>query len=86
MGIFVRTLGEYGFSSIQIVSIRVTLAALIFAMILLIKDRSGFKIRLKDIPTALKIVSSESLLSLSNVNKEPNNKPTGNALLKINGS
>ncbi len=53
MGIFVRTLGEYGFSSIQIVSIRVTLAALIFAMILLIKDRSGFKIRLKDIPLFL---------------------------------
>ena len=29
MGIFVRKLGTYGFGSIQIVSIRVTLAALI---------------------------------------------------------
>ncbi len=50
MGIFVRKLNGYGFSSIQIVLIRVTLAALIFAMVLLIKDRSGFKISLKDIP------------------------------------
>ncbi len=50
MGIFVRKLDGYGFSSIQIVLIRVTLAALIFAMVLLIKDRSGFKISLKDIP------------------------------------
>ncbi len=50
MGIFVRTLGAYGFSSIQIVSIRVTLAALIFSLVLLFKDRNGFKLRLKDIP------------------------------------
>ena len=50
MGIFVRKLDGYGFSSIQIVSIRVTLAALIFALVLLIKDRGGFKISLKDIP------------------------------------
>ena len=53
MGIFVRRLGTYGFDSIQIVSIRVTLAALIFALILLVKDRSGFKITLKDIPLFL---------------------------------
>ncbi len=49
MGIFVRRLGEYGFSSIQIVSIRVTLAALIFSMVLFIKDRSGFRILRRDI-------------------------------------
>ena len=36
MGIFVRRLTDYGFSSIQIVAIRVTLAALIFCMLLLI--------------------------------------------------
>lgn len=53
MGIFVRRLGTYGFDSIQIVSIRVTLAALFFALILLVKDRSGFKIALKDIPLFL---------------------------------
>lgn len=53
MGIFVRKLGTYGFSAIQIVSIRISLAALIFSLVLLIKDRKGFKISLKDIPLFL---------------------------------
>ena len=53
MGIFVRKLSAYGFSSIQIVSIRVTLAAIIFALVLLIKNRQGFKISVKDIPLFL---------------------------------
>ena len=53
MGIFVRRLGIYGFSSIQIVSIRVTLAALLFALVLLIKDRAGFRILLRDLPLFL---------------------------------
>lgn len=49
MGIFVRRLGSFGFSSIQIVSIRVTLAAFFFCVLLLFKDRSGFRIALNDI-------------------------------------
>ncbi len=53
MGIFVRRLAEYGFNSMQIVSIRVTLAALIFALVLFIKDRAGFKISPGDIPLFL---------------------------------
>ena len=53
MGIFVRKLGEYGFSSIQIVSIRITIAALVFCIILLIKDRTGFRISPMDIPLFL---------------------------------
>ena len=53
MGIFVRKLNTYGFTSIQIVAIRVTLAALVFSLILLIKDRKGFKISPKDIPLFL---------------------------------
>ena len=53
MGIFVRRLGTYGFSSIQIVSIRVTLAALIFYIIMLVKQRSECKISMKDIPLFL---------------------------------
>lgn len=53
MGIFVRRLDSFGFSSIQIVSIRVTLAALIFCLLLLIKDPSGFRIAGKDIPLFL---------------------------------
>ena len=53
MGFFVRRLGTYGFSSIQIVSIRVTLAALLFALVLLIKDRAGFKVLFRDLPLFL---------------------------------
>ncbi len=53
MGFFVRGLGTYGFSSIQIVSIRVTLAALLFALVLLIKDRAGFKVLFRDLPLFL---------------------------------
>lgn len=53
MGIFVRKLGTYGFSAIQIVSIRITLAALIFSLVLLVKDHRGFKISPKDIPLFL---------------------------------
>ncbi|MBQ2184354.1 MAG: EamA family transporter, partial [Lachnospiraceae bacterium] len=53
MGIFVRKLTEDGFNSIQIVAIRLTLAALFFCLILLIKDRKGFKISPKDIPLFL---------------------------------
>ena len=53
MGIFVRKLGTYGFSSIQIVSIRVTLAALLFALVLFVKNRAGFRISLRDIPLFL---------------------------------
>ena len=53
MGIFVRKLGEYGFSSIQIVSIRVTLAAVIFCLLLAVKDPGGFRISLRDLPLFL---------------------------------
>ncbi|MCR5460607.1 MAG: DMT family transporter [Acetatifactor sp.] len=53
MGIFVRRLTTFGFDSIQIVSIRVSLAALIFSLLLLIRDRSGFRISLRDIPLFL---------------------------------
>ena len=53
MGLFVRHLDSFGFSSIQIVSIRVILAALIFCLLLLVKDPSGFRIAVKDIPLFL---------------------------------
>lgn len=49
MGIFVRRLGAYGFTSIQIVSIRVTLAALAFCLLQLVRDRSGFRLSPRDI-------------------------------------
>lgn len=54
MGIFVRGLtGLAGFTSIQIVSLRLSVAALSFTLILFIKDPRGFRIRLKDIPLFL---------------------------------
>ena len=53
MGIFVRRLGTFGFTPIQIVSIRLTVAALVFAILLLIKDRSGFRIAWRDLPLFL---------------------------------
>ena len=53
MGIFVRKLSAFGFSPIQIVSIRLTVAALVFALLLLVKDRSGFRIALRDLPLFL---------------------------------
>lgn len=54
MGIFVRGLTELaGFTSIQIVSIRLTVAALTFALILFMKDSKGFRINVKDIPLFL---------------------------------
>ena len=53
MGIFVRKLDTCGFSSIQIVCLRVTVAALIFLGLLFFKNRSGFRISLRDIPLFL---------------------------------
>ena len=53
MGIFVRKLSEYGLSPIQIVALRITVAALAFALLLLVKDRSGFRIALRDLPLFL---------------------------------
>ena len=53
MGIFVRRLGSFGLSSAQIVCIRLTIAALIFCLILLVKDPSGFRIALRDLPLFL---------------------------------
>ena len=53
MGIFVRRLTVYGFTSVQVVAIRITLAALFFSVLLLVKDRSGFRIALRDLPLFL---------------------------------
>lgn len=53
MGIFVRRLNAFGFSSVQIVSIRVTLAALFFCLLLAVRDRSGFRISARDLPLFL---------------------------------
>ena len=53
MGIFVRHLEAYGFTAIQIVSIRLTVAAVVFSILQIFIDRPGFKIALRDIPLFL---------------------------------
>ena len=50
MGIFVRKLSAFGFSPIQIAAGRLTVAAAVFALLLLIRERSGFRIALRDLP------------------------------------
>lgn len=54
MGIFVRGLTSLtGFTSIQIVCVRLVVAAVFFSIILWKKDRRGFRISKKDIPLFL---------------------------------
>ena len=53
MGIFVRHLNDLGFTSIQVACLRLTMAGILFAVILLIKDPKGFKIKVQDIPLFL---------------------------------
>lgn len=49
MGVFVRFLGDYGLSSIQIASLRIIFGALIFLAILTVFDRKLLKIEKKDL-------------------------------------
>ena len=49
MGIFVRRLTGYGFTSAQIAAIRLTLAAVIFCALLAVREPSGFRIALRDL-------------------------------------
>ncbi len=53
MGLFVRTFSAYGFGSAHVAFLRLGVGALIFALIILIKDKSLFKIRLQDLPLFL---------------------------------
>ena len=53
MGIFVHHLNGLGFTSVQVACLRLVTAGILFAVILLIKDPKGFKIKVKDIPLFL---------------------------------
>ncbi len=53
MGLFVRTMGSRGFSSVQTTAVRLTIAALFFLIILLLRKPSDLRIRLRDIPLFL---------------------------------
>ena len=48
-GLFVRTAGNYGLSEMQLVFFRTLFSALVLGIILLIKDKSLFKIKIKDL-------------------------------------
>ena len=49
MGIFVRSLNGFGFGSMQIVALRVSFSAAMMGAVLLVKDRSLFKVKIKDL-------------------------------------
>ena len=53
MGIFVRHLNKLGFTSIQVACLRLTTAGILFALILLIRNPKGFKIKIRDLPLFL---------------------------------
>ncbi len=49
LGLFFRLLSGVGFSQMQVVAIRVTVAAAVLAVVMAIKDRKLFRFRLKDV-------------------------------------
>ena len=49
ISIFIKTLSEAGFGSLQIAMLRMTTAAIIFTAVIAVKDPSKLRIRLKDI-------------------------------------
>lgn len=62
MGIFVRELGTYAFTSLQIASLRIIVGAAVFLLIALVKDRKLLKIRPRDITWFLGIGIASILL------------------------
>ncbi len=50
MGLFVRTFSAYGFGSAHVAFLRLGVGALIFALIIFIKDKSLFRIKLRHLP------------------------------------
>lgn len=53
MGLFVRSFSALGFASAHVVVLRLGMGAVIFALIMLVKDRRLFVIKLKDLPLFL---------------------------------
>lgn len=53
MGLFVRHLSALGFDPLQITASRLSLAGLGFALLLLLREPRGFRIRVRDIPLFL---------------------------------
>ena len=53
MGLFTRPLNGYGLSALHLVFLRLGLGALVFALLLLLRDRVGLRIALRDLPLFL---------------------------------
>lgn len=53
MGLFVRRLTALGFDSLQITAARLSLAGLGFALLLLLREPEGFRLRWRDVPLFL---------------------------------
>jgi len=53
MGLFVRSFSAYGFTSGHVAALRLGVGALIFALVMLVKDRGLFRIALRDLPVFL---------------------------------
>lgn len=53
MGLFVRSFSAYGFSSGHVAALRLGVGAIIFAIVILLKDRRLFCIKLRDLPVFL---------------------------------
>ena len=53
MGIFVRYLGNFGFSSLQIACMRIIITGILFFLFLIVIDKEKLKIKKKDIPLFL---------------------------------
>lgn len=49
INIFIKNMSGYGLDALQISAIRMTVAVIVFTCVMLIKDRSKFRIRIKDI-------------------------------------
>ena len=53
MGTFTRPLNAFGFSSLHLVFLRLGLGAAVFALILLVRGRDGFRVAARDLPLFL---------------------------------
>ena len=63
-GLFVNVLSAHGLDSIQISCIRVISSAIFMSLFILIKDKSLFKIKLKDLPLLI-LIGAVSIFSTS---------------------
>ncbi len=53
MGLFVRRLNAWGFTSRHVACLRLSVGALVFLLLLLLSDRKALRIRLRDLPLFL---------------------------------